>query len=104
MAKKKEILTLDEVRRCVKLYQSFHATKKVNIETAAKELGVKKLDLWEFILENKEYFVLKYIVNQQSGLSNKISYRYIRDVLENPMSQEEYIEMKRKADFSEFRD
>lgn len=99
MAKKKETLTLDEVRRCVDLHKSFHNTPRVNIETLAKELGVKKLDLWEFILENKLYFVIQYYNEPKS---NAVKWRFIKKVLENPMSQEEYAKMENKSHYTDF--
>lgn len=42
MTKKKENLTLEEVKRCVELHKSYHNYKQVNIEIIAKELGIKK--------------------------------------------------------------
>ncbi|MBR8706892.1 hypothetical protein [Bacteroides pyogenes] len=93
MAKKKDTLTLDEVRKYVQLHQSFHYTEKVNVEVLAKELGVKKLDLWEFILNNELYFVIKDTRNIDSG---EVIARFIKEVLEEPMSMEELFHMKRE--------
>ena len=96
MVKKKEELTLDEVRRCVKLHLSYHNTKVVNIEHLAKELGVKKLDLWEFIQANKLYFVSTIVKDRNS---NTVKWRFIRSVLEKPMTENEYHEMKTSPDY-----
>lgn len=96
MAKKKDTLTLDEVRRCVLLYQSFHNTKKVSIEVLAKELGIKKLDLWEFVLDNEPYFIMEF---WNEGNEKWIKFRFIKEVLEQPMSAEEVFEMKTENDF-----
>lgn len=100
MAKKKESLTLDEVKRCVKLHKSFHNTPRVNIEDLAKELGIKKLDLWEFILENKLYFIIQYIKEPQS---NTIKWRFVKKVLNDPMNEEEYKEMIETSNYIEYR-
>lgn len=100
MAKKKESLTLDEVKRCVKLHKSFHNIPRVNIEDLAKELGIKKLDLWEFILENKLYFIIQYIKEPQS---NTIKWRFVKKVLNDPMNEEEYKEMIETSNYIEYR-
>lgn len=100
MTKKKENLTLEEVKRCVELHKSYHNYKQVNIESIAKELGIKKLDLWEFILKNKLYFILKYINGPQS---NTIQTRLIKEVLDTPMNEKEYNEMIESSNYLEYR-
>jgi len=90
MAKKKETLTLEEIKRCVNLYQSFHNSKFVNIEDISKELGVKRLDLWEFIQKNKYFFIISSSYN--SG-SKSVKWRFIKKILDSPISEEEYDKM-----------
>ena len=101
MAKKKEAPTLDEVRRCVKLHQSFHNTKLVNIEVLAKELGMKKLDLWEFILKNEPYFVMEY---WGKDIQKFIEFRFVKEVLEQPMSEEMILKMKTENHFFKYQE
>lgn len=91
MAKKKETLTLDEIRRCANLYFSFHNAKRIEVEMLAKELGVKKLDLWEYISKHEEYFVM-HCWSENGG--EWIKYRFITEVLETPMTDEELLNMK----------
>lgn len=90
MAKKKDTLTLDEIKRCVKLHQSFHNSKFANIEDISKELGVKRLDLWEFIQENKYFFVISSSYNSGTKFAK---WRFIKEVLDVPMTEEEYTKM-----------
>ena len=95
MAKKKDTRTLDEMRRCVKQHLSYHNTKVVNIEQIAKELGVKKLDLWEFIQANELYFVTRVVKIRDSDI---VKWRYIRGVLEQPMTETELQDMKKSLE------
>ena len=90
MAKKKETLTLEEIKRCVNLYQSFHNSKFANIEDISKELGVRKFDLWEYIQENKYFFVIS---SSYSSGTKFAKWRFIKEVLDVPMSDEEYTKM-----------
>lgn len=90
MAKKKDTLTLDEIKRCVKLHQSFHNCKGSKIDDISKELGVKKLDLWEYIQDNKYFFVIS---SSYSSGTKFAKWRFIKDVLDSPMSNEEYNKM-----------
>lgn len=90
MAKKKETLSLEEIRRCVKLYQSFHNSKSANIDDISKELGVKRLDLWEYIQENKYFFVIS---SSYTSGTKFAKWRFIKKVLDVPMSDEEYTKM-----------
>lgn len=79
MAKKVEELSLDRIKKFVQLYQSYHETRKVSIDFAAKELFVTKWELWEFICNNKSHFKLDSYSDPNSDHINK---RYIIDVLD----------------------
>lgn len=79
MAKKGETLSLNSIKKFVQLYQSYHETKKVSVDFAAKELCVTKWELWEFICNNKSHFKLDSYSNPNSDCITK---RYIIDVLD----------------------
>lgn len=84
MAKKKE-LTLNEIRRCVNLLKDYNSSTLVDVADIAKELGVKKLDLWEFIQINQTYFELdKHEL--ETYPANK-AVRYIKHVWETPVKE-----------------
>lgn len=72
-------LNLEEIKRCVDLHKSYYNTKIVNVETLAKELGVKKLDLWEFITNNEDSFELHDIFKEGD---TTIKWRFIENVLD----------------------
>ena len=90
MAKKKETLTIEEIKRCVNLYQSFHNSKSANIEDISKEIGVKRLDLWEYIQEHKYHFIISSSYNSGTKFAK---WRFIKEILDSPMSEEEYNKM-----------
>lgn len=97
MAKKKD-LSLEEINRSVELYKDYHSVGRVLVEDIAKELGVKKLDLWEYISSNQRHFILSYRKNRDT---NKIHFRFINKVLKEPMSHDEYNNMIRENDYAE---
>lgn len=86
MAKKKE-LTLEDIKRCVNLLKDYNSSPLVNVADIAKEMGVKKLDLWEFIQINRTYFVLdRQILNTYPDTK---AIRYIKYVLDTPAKEED---------------
>lgn len=81
MAKKKE-LTLDEVRKYFRLMQSYNRIDFIPLKAISKELKVKPIDFWDFILRNRAYFKLLISDAAKTGW-------VIINILDDPMTEDE---------------
>lgn len=88
-------MTLEGIKSIVDLYKSYHNCNYVEVSNIAKELKVNKLELWDFIQNNKYHFEL---ICLRETNSTFIKYRYIKDVYLNPMTEEEYLDMIENSD------